>query len=218
MEVRSFDWKDVANAQFDKAMALALVLVLFGVMVTPKVDVKKQKFAIESMVAVELPPDEMEKIKPPEDIVKPVVDIVISDIAAEGASDPEMAALLQQQLGTDIFNSTVRGRTNDEADGKPFDFVPYEDPPEPIVTVRPEYPEFAKRMKIQGTVVLDVDVYKDGSVGNIKVKKSILAGSGGLDEAAVNAVKKWKFQPGKSGGKAVDTTVTIPLEFTLTAN
>ncbi len=217
MSDKAYDWKDIANSQFDKALSLALVIVLFGFMVTPKVEIKKQKFSAESMVAVELPPDEMEKIKPPEDIVKPVVDIVISDIQAEGASDPEMAELLQKQFGGGIFdiNITPKGSNGEE---KPFDFVPYEDPPEPINTVRPEYPDFAKRMKIQGTVVLDVDVYKDGSVGNIKVKKSILAGPNGLDEAAVNAIRKWKFQPGKSGGKAVDTTVTIPLEFTLTAN
>lgn len=89
----------------------------------------------------------------------------------------------------------------------------YEEPPEVIFCVRPEYPEFAKSAHIEGMVVLDVVILQDGSVGEITVFKSLLAGEGGLDEAAIQAVKKWRFQPGKIAGKPTDTTVRIPLEF-----
>ena len=68
---------------------------------------------------------------------------------------------------------------------------------------------------MQGIVTLEVDVYKDGTVGNIKVVRSVQPGPGGLDEAAINAVKRVRFQPGKSSGNAVDTRVTIPVEFKL---
>jgi protein TonB len=68
---------------------------------------------------------------------------------------------------------------------------------------------------VQGTVVLEVDVYCDGSVGNIKVLRSVISGAGGLDEAASDAVRKIKFIPGKSAGKPVDTHVIIPVEFRL---
>jgi TonB family protein len=46
--------------------------------------------------------------------------------------------------------------------------------------------------------------------------KSLMSGPGGLDEAAITTIKKWKFQPGKSGGKPIDTSVIIPIEFSLT--
>lgn len=215
MDARTFDWKDVANAQFDKAFTLALLVLLFGILVTPKVDIKRQKFSVQETQVIELPPEEREKIQPPEDIIKPVIDIVISDeLSGEEATDPNVLADIQRQLGLDIY-STGSGMTSGYSD-KPFDFVPYEDPPEPLNPIPPEYPEHIKRMQIQGTVILEVDIFKDGTPGNIKIKRSVLAGPGGLDEAAVNAVRRWRFQPGKSGGKPVDTTVIIPIEFILT--
>jgi len=214
MDTKTFDWKDVANAQFEKAFALALLLLLFGIMVTPKVDIKRQKFSMQEMQAIDLPPEEREKLKPPEDIVKPVIDIQIDDtFSAEDATDPNVLADIQKQLGLGIFETNTSGR--DSGSDRPFDFVPYEDPPEPINPIPPEYPAFAIRTGIEGLVYLEVDVYKDGTLGTIKVLKSLMSGPGGLDEAAVNAVKKWKFQAGKSGGKPVDTSVIIPIEFTL---
>lgn len=97
----------------------------------------------------------------------------------------------------------------------PFNSVPWDDPPIPIGRINPVYPDFARRARMQGTVVLEVNVYKDGSVGDIKVKRSIQAGPGGLDEAAIAAVRATRFQPGKSGGVPVDTTVIVPVEFKL---
>lgn len=56
----------------------------------------------------------------------------------------------------------------------------------------PEYPELARRNNISGTARLQVVVAPDGSVKEIKV----LGGNAVLVEAAVQAVKKWKYQPG----------------------
>lgn len=215
MDAKTFDWKDVANAQFEKALTLAVLLLLFAIMVTPKVDVKRQKFSVQETQIIDLPPEEREKLTPPEDIAKPVIDIIIDEeLGGEEATDPNVLAALQTQLGLGIFETDAAGRSSATSE-RPFEFVPYEDPPEPINPVAPDYPAFAIRTGIEGLVYLEVDVYKDGSIGNIKVLKSLMSGPGGLDEAAVNTVKRWKFQPGKSGGKPVDTTVIIPIEFTL---
>ncbi len=214
MEARYYDWKDVANSKFDRAFTLALLILLFGLMVTPRVDIKKQTVTSKEIVTVDIPPEEREKIKPPEDIVKPVVDLVISDeLAADDASDPNAVEQLLEMLGGDIFKTSQTGSSGDSE--KPFDYEIYEDPPEPVNAVMPDYPAFARNSGIEGLVYLEVDVYKDGTTGNISVIKSLLGGPGGLDEAAVNAVRKWKFQPGKNGGKAIDTRVIIPIEFTL---
>ena len=91
------------------------------------------------------------------------------------------------------------------------EFVPYEQPPVIVGQLRPEYPDFAKKAKVQGTVVLEVDVYIDGRIGEIRVKRSVP----GLDEAAIEAVRAVKFKPGKTNGKPVNTTVIIPIEFRL---
>ncbi|MFB3844283.1 MAG: energy transducer TonB [Candidatus Cloacimonadaceae bacterium] len=211
------DWKDFANSQFDKATTLSLLLMLFLVMVTPRVEVKKQTFTTQQMQAIELPAEEREKIKPPEEIAKPVVNIVINEeVSAGEASDPNVLEDIQRRLGLGIFETSNVGGGSSGGSERPFDFVPYEDPPEPINPIPPTYPPFAQKSGIQGTVILEVDVYKDGTIGNITVKKSLMSGPGGLDEAAINAVRKWRFQPGRSGGKPIDTTVIIPIEFTLT--
>jgi len=124
---------------------------------------------------------------------------------------PTKHSLSLQRFG-DILPTTAHDNIT-SSDERPFDFVPWDDPPVPIGRIDPEYPDFARRARIQGTVVLEVDVFKDGTIGNIEVKRSVQPGPGGVDEAAINAVRKVRFQPGKSLGKPVDTKVIIPLEF-----
>ncbi|MDY0381899.1 MAG: energy transducer TonB, partial [Candidatus Cloacimonadaceae bacterium] len=109
------------------------------------------------------------------------------------------------------ITKTTTGSLN-QVDERPANFVPYDDPPVVIGSINPVYPEFAKRNGVQGTVVLEVEVLKDGSIRNIHVKRSV---PGGLDEAAIEAVRKVKFQPGKSSGQPVDVLLIIPVEFKL---
>ncbi|MDD2332668.1 MAG: energy transducer TonB, partial [Candidatus Cloacimonetes bacterium] len=81
-----------------------------------------------------------------------------------------------------------------------------------VGVLTPEYPPFARSNRIQGRVTLQIQVYRDGSVGDIKILKS---DSPLLNDAAIAAIKKVRFQPGKSGGNPVDTTVNIPIDFRL---
>ncbi len=94
-------------------------------------------------------------------------------------------------------------------------FVPYDTPPQVIGQISPVYPSDARKAGIQGTVILEVQVYKDGSVGDILVKRSVQAGPGGLDEAAIAAVRAVSFEPGETDGEPVDTLLIIPIEFKL---
>jgi protein TonB len=61
-------------------------------------------------------------------------------------------------------------------------------------------------------VELEVVVKKDGTVGDVKVKKSLDAE---LDEEAVKAMKKWEFKPGTKEGKPVDVLVDVEMTFNL---
>ncbi|OJJ17681.1 energy transducer TonB [marine bacterium AO1-C] len=75
------------------------------------------------------------------------------------------------------------------------------------------YPSQARRMSIEGTVVLQFVVEKDGSLTDFKVLKSV---GGGCDEEAVRVLKKSpKWSPGKQRGKAVRVRRSIPIRFTL---
>ena len=80
--------------------------------------------------------------------------------------------------------------------------------------VKPDYTAEAKKQGIQGIVELSVVVNDDGTVGEVKVTKS-LDDKYGLDEQAVIAMKKWQFRPGTKDGKPVAVQVTVEMSFKL---
>ena len=84
--------------------------------------------------------------------------------------------------------------------------------PRVVRNVKPEYPETAKKDRVQGIVTLEAVVKKDGTVGEVTVKKSLHSE---LDEAAVKAMKQWEFKPGTKDGKAVDVAVEVEMTFNL---
>ncbi len=73
------------------------------------------------------------------------------------------------------------------------------------------YPPAAKEQRVQGTVVLDVTVGKDGKVVNITAK----SGHPILVEAAVESVREWEFEPARKNGEPVEFTTSIEVNFTL---
>ena len=210
MKQQYTDWKDQANSQFSKALALSLTMLLFAMMVTPKIEVRKQIFKSQQMELVDIPIEEREKIEPPETEVEIDIPVMVSDILL-GTEEVDMEAYqdILNRLGN-ITETTASSLSQEDVG--PVKFVPYDDPPVVIGSISPVYPEFAKRNGVQGTVVLEVEVLKDGSVRNIHVKKSV---PGGLDEAAIEAIRKVRFQPGKSSGQPVDVLLIIPVEFKL---
>ncbi len=84
--------------------------------------------------------------------------------------------------------------------------------PRLLQKVEPEYSEEARKAKYQGTVMLAVEVWEDGMAHNIRVLRSLGLG---LDEKAVEAVRKWKFSPGKKDGKPVRVAAQIQVSFRL---
>jgi protein TonB len=86
--------------------------------------------------------------------------------------------------------------------------------PRLIKETKPAYTADAMRAKIQGLVLLDAIVLPDGSVGRVRVVRS-LDKTFGLDGEAVAAVKRWRFLPGTVAGRAVPVLVNIELTFTL---
>ena len=86
--------------------------------------------------------------------------------------------------------------------------------PRPIQEVKPRYTGEAMRAKIQGSVWLEVVVLANGTVGDVRVTKS-LDSIFGLDDEAIRAVRQWQFIPGKRLGEPVAVLVVIELSFTL---
>jgi periplasmic protein TonB len=80
--------------------------------------------------------------------------------------------------------------------------------------VRPAYPSAPRRLGIQGTTMLRVHVLADGRIGDVLVEHS--AGHPDLDQAAMDAVRRWRFEPARRGTDAVAMWVLLPVEFRLT--
>lgn len=77
----------------------------------------------------------------------------------------------------------------------------------------PRYPLIARRNGEQGTVTLKVLVTREGLPANISVDTT--SGSANLDQAAVEAVKSWRFAPARQGAQAVEAWVLVPIVFRL---
>jgi TonB family protein len=81
-----------------------------------------------------------------------------------------------------------------------------------ISKFEPEYSEPARKARLQGYVRLKIDVGLDGRPINIQVIQGIGLG---LDEAAIDAVKRWRFHPAMAGDKPVVAPATIEVGFHL---
>ena len=77
--------------------------------------------------------------------------------------------------------------------------------------VTPQYPPIAKSARVQGAVVLQASIGKDGTIQNLKV----VSGHPMLSQAAIEAVKQWKYKPYFLNGQPVDVDTTITVNFTL---
>ena len=80
----------------------------------------------------------------------------------------------------------------------------------PNVDPDPEYSEEARHAKYQGTVLLWVIVGADGRPRDIRVQRSL---GMGLDEKAVEAVRRWTFEPAMKDGQPVAVQVNIEVSF-----
>ena len=92
-------------------------------------------------------------------------------------------------------------------------FIPYDDPPVPLTPIRPKYPEIAQEAGIEGTVFIQAFIDKKGRVTETTVVKGIP--NTGLDEAAIEAIRKTRFRPAKQRERAVGVWISIPVNFKL---
>ena len=97
-------------------------------------------------------------------------------------------------------------------DGRTVRFVGSASAPVLFWKTEPEYSEEARKAKVQGTVILRIEVDAGGQAQSISVERSLGLG---LDHRAVEAVRRWKFKPGYRNGKPVVTVAIVEVNFRL---
>lgn len=80
--------------------------------------------------------------------------------------------------------------------------------------VEPNYPMLAKQMKVQGSVILQALIGREGSIQDLRV----LSGPAILSTAAMDAVKQWRFRPYFQSGQPIETEARITVNFTISTN
>ncbi|MGZ4977399.1 MAG: TonB family protein [Methylobacter sp.] len=77
----------------------------------------------------------------------------------------------------------------------------------------PAYPSVSRRLGEQGLVLLRVQVTADGTADSVELETG--SGSSRLDQAALEAVKKWQFVPAKRGDQSISASVVVPVRFSI---
>ncbi|HWA24804.1 MAG TPA: energy transducer TonB, partial [Lacunisphaera sp.] len=85
-----------------------------------------------------------------------------------------------------------------------------DEPPAPVRTFMPEYPDSLRNAKVNGLVSVMIVIDETGDVIAAEVAKT---SHEDFAEPAVTAVRRWKFKPAKLEGKSVKVKVTIPVRF-----
>jgi protein TonB len=87
-------------------------------------------------------------------------------------------------------------------------------PPALVKDPKPSYSTAARKARKEGTVVLEAVVLADGTVGEVRVRRSLDL-EFGLDKEAIRTLKLWRFKPGMKDGTAVPVLVEVEMTFSL---
>lgn len=107
-----------------------------------------------------------------------------------------MRPVAETTAGRDVFTAVPHGGTQ----------------PVEIHRPAPQYPPSAQRAGVQGIVVLRGIVRADGTIRSVEVMRSL---ERTLDEAALRAVRQWRFRPAMYLGKPIDVQYTVTVRFRL---
>jgi len=194
--------------------AIILHVILFLVTVPEGIaqssEAKKQKVYVVQQVRFKPPPP-----KQKQDIPKPKAKKVpIPDPTPDEPEPIRLPEEIQPEIDipdTDIIFGIPEGPPAAEPEG-PIRVGGDVKPPEKLVAPSPQYTEIARKARIQGVVIVEAIIDKEGSVTNVKILKGLPMG---LDTAAADAVQKWKFKPATLNGKPVAVIYNLTVNFRL---
>ena len=114
---------------------------------------------------------------------------------------------------TDLDNFDAWDAPPPPPSGPQFKFIPYDDPPRPVTPIKPVYPDIAQEAGIEGQVLVQCFIDEKGRVKETIVVKGIP--NTGLNESAVQALRKTRFRPAKQRERPGGVWITNPINFKL---
>jgi protein TonB len=198
---------------FEISLIIALALMIVAFKFFP--DIKKSEVQLEGtqeLFTVEDIQQTKQENRPPPPPKPPIPIEAPSDDVLEDIEIGDTEIDLEAEM-----EAPPPPKEEKKVEEEPTYFVAVEEMPEPIggikgIQEKIVYPEIAKRAGVEGKVYILAFVDETGTVTKAQVLKGIGAG---CDEAALDAVLKTKFKPGKQRGKPVKVQVSIPIIFKL---
>ncbi len=205
----------------------------------PPKALRKGKSRLSSPLPMRKPPEPIEPVAkpvepPPPPVVKPEpLPPVVAPVVTAPADNKDRAGVLEQTTaqnesrgpGTGGGVGSGKGTGIGEGDGSgigpgsgggtgggPYRPGSSIEPPRLLREVKPDYTEEARQRGLEGDVVLEIVVRRDGTVGDVRVLHGM---GGGLDQRAIQAVRQWRFAPARRLGAPVDVIVEVAMEFKL---
>ncbi|MCX7738597.1 MAG: energy transducer TonB [Hydrogenothermaceae bacterium] len=159
------------------------------------------------------PPEEEKKVEQKQIEHKPRMDTAVPPPGLSGGLSGIEINLPQFSFDSLFVSSDSKDIVGDVKENIVMTEKSVDQPPMPRFRTSPEYPKSARAKNITGYVVLSILVDEDGSVQQVEVLESQPARV--FEEASINAVKQWKFEPGRYKGKPVKTWVKQVVKFEL---
>ena len=201
---------------------------------------RKGKSSLDSPVPVRKPPKPVEAAPRPEPppppppvppeplppVVAPVATVAANEVDKPGVIDepaPKQSESRGPGVGGGVGTGTGTGLGKGDGSGigdgsgGGMGGGPYRPgsgvlPPRLLREVKAAYTEGARRSNLEGEVILEIVVRRDGSVGDVKLVKGLPEG---LNDRAIAAVRQWRFAPATRQGQVVDVIVEVAVEFKL---
>ena len=198
------------------AVVGVLALVVLFVYLFPKFERESQlqgETTIEFIQSEEVPQVELQQMEAPQQ--RPSIPVMSED---EDISED----LTIEDMDFDDYEALDAPPPPGSGDGGiVVEFIAYDEPPVPIggqaaIARNTIYPEIAKEAGIEGQVIVQAFINDKGVVEHALILKG-MPGTG-LDEAAINAIKKTKFKPAKQRDRDVGVWISIPVTFRLNTN
>ncbi|MCS6770616.1 MAG: energy transducer TonB [Kiritimatiellae bacterium] len=153
----------------------------------------------------EEPPEQKEEEEPPPEIAEeaPPLDLSQLELALNPGSGDGFGDMVARLTQIDPASAQV------DADAI-FSSADLDQMPRPVFQPPPEYPAELRRKRIEGTVYVVFVVDKNGRVVNPSVQAS---SNPALDASALQAVRRWRFEPGRRRGQPVQFKMRVPITF-----
>ena len=213
---------DEASASLKRMMVVTFVAVLhfaaFAVWLLQPPNAPVPVREMEVMVALVAPADVQAENPPPQLPVR-IVPIQQPRVETPVPTPLPVEPIVQQNNASIVLPSESVPVVAAALGAKPEGMAVPEAEPDyqaAYLNNRLTYPLSARRMGIQGRVVLNVEVLAEGVAGQISVLQS--SGHEMLDRAALESVKSWRFVPARRAGQPFTKWFTVPIQFSLQDN